>query len=200
MEKTQEKLQMTASVLAGGLSRRMGTNKALIPMDGETIIARAVRVLKGAFVEVNIIANDPLLYEGLDVRVYSDIIKGAGSLGGVYTALIHAKYDHVFVTACDMPFLDMAVVRKVASSIDGHDAVVPFLGGRLHPMHAVYSKRCLKTIEAMIKEGNLRITELFDKIKTRTLTEEWFKGMDAVRSVENVNTKEELERLLGLIR
>ncbi|MBI2413516.1 MAG: molybdenum cofactor guanylyltransferase [Deltaproteobacteria bacterium] len=197
MEKTQEKLKMTASVLAGGLSRRMGTNKALIPMDGETIIARAVRVLKGAFDEVNIIANDPLLYEGLDVRVYSDIIKEAGSLGGVYTALFHAKHDHVFVTACDMPFLDMAVVRKVASAIDAFDAAVPFIGGRLHPMHAVYSKRCLKTIEAMIKEGNLRITELFGRIKTQRLTEERFQGMDAERSVENVNTKEELERLLG---
>lgn len=197
MEKTQEKLEMTASVLAGGLSRRMGMNKALIPIDNETIIARAVRVLKGAFNEVNIIANDPLLYEGLDVRVYSDIIKEAGSLGGVYTALFHSKSDNAFVTACDMPLLDMAVVRKVASAIDGYDAAVPFIGGRLHPLHAVYSKRCLKTIEAMIKDGNLRITELFDRIKTRTLTEEWFQGMDAGRSVENVNTKEELERLLG---
>lgn len=197
MEKTQEKLEMTASVLAGGLSRRMGTNKALIPMDGETIIARAVRVLKVAFNEVNIIANDPLLYEGLDVRVYSDIIREAGSLGGVYTALFHAKHDYVFVTACDMPFLDMAVVRKVASAIDAYDAAVPFIGGRLHPLHAAYSKRCLKTIEAMIKEGNLRITELFGRIKTYRLTQEHFQGMDAERSVENVNTKEELERLLG---
>ena len=191
---------MTASVLAGGLSRRMGTNKALIPIDGETIIARSVRVLKDEFNEVNIIANDPLLYDGLDVRVYTDIIKGAGSLGGVYTALFHSKYDHVFVTACDMPFLNMEVARKVARAIDVYDAVVPFLGGRLHPLHAVYSKRCLKTIEAMIKDGNLRITELFDRIKTQRLTEECFPGMDAERSVENVNTKVELERLLGLNR
>jgi len=187
---------MTASVLAGGLSRRMGTNKAMIAIDGETIISRSVRVLKGAFNEVNIIANEPLLYEGLDVRVYSDIIQGAGSLGGVYTALFYSRYDHVFVTACDMPLLDMEIVQRVAGSIDGYDAAVPFIGKRLHPMHAIYSKRCLKTVEAMIKEGNLRITELFDRIKTRTLTEEWFKDMDAGRSVENVNTKEELERLL----
>ncbi|MBI5642907.1 MAG: molybdenum cofactor guanylyltransferase [Deltaproteobacteria bacterium] len=186
---------MTASILAGGLSRRMGTNKALIEINGETIIGRAVNLLKMEFNEVNIIANDPLAYESLSVRVYADIIKGAGSLGGIYTALFHARSDYVFVVACDMPFLSVPVIKKMIKALDNSDAIVPFIGGRRHPLHAVYSKRCMKTIAAMIEDGNLRINSLLEKIRTKDLSEEVFKGLPVSLSVENVNTKEELTKI-----
>lgn len=189
-------LKFSASVLAGGQSSRMGFNKAFIKAGGETIISRAVRVLKEGFGEVNIIANDISLYEGLGVPVYPDTIKGAGSLGGIYTALIRSTAGAVFVAACDMPYLDLATVLKVTSSLEGYDSAVPFIKSRLHPLHAAYSKQCAGTIEEMIKAGDLRITGLFDRIKTRRLTEADLEGLPFELSVENVNTKEDLERVI----
>ncbi|MBI5886577.1 MAG: molybdenum cofactor guanylyltransferase [Deltaproteobacteria bacterium] len=187
---------MTGVILAGGQSRRMGFNKAFIEIDGSTIIERAIWVFRDVFDEVFIAAGDVLVYADLDVAVVSDVIKDAGSLGGVYTALFHANADKVFVAACDMPFLDAACIRRVIKTQGKFDAVTPFISGRPHPMHTLYSRRCMKHIEAMIQEGNLRITDLFDKVRTRQLTEDAFSKLDIKTSITNVNTREELEAVI----
>ncbi|MBI1911805.1 MAG: molybdenum cofactor guanylyltransferase [Deltaproteobacteria bacterium] len=186
---------MTGAVLAGGKSRRMGFNKALIKIDDRTIIEKNVGLLKKEFDEVFIVANEVLLYEHLSTLIYSDLIKGAGSLGGVFTALFHAKSDYAFVVACDMPFLSPEAIKKMIKSADGSDCIVPFIGGKLHPMHTLYSKKCLKPIKTMIEEGNLRITDLFEKVRVKRLTEEHFKGIPIIESVENVNTQDDLTRI-----
>lgn len=185
----------TGAILAGGKSVRMGFNKALINTDGEAIIARTIRLFKGIFDATFIVANDVLLYEGLDTPVFADIYKGAASLGGVYTALFHSKDNYTFVAACDMPLLDPAAIRKVLSSVNSTDACVPFINGQFHPMHAAYSKRCLKPIEEMIKSNDLRIHALFEKIRVKKLCLEDFNGIPVEKSVENVNTREDLKRL-----
>ncbi|GMR05051.1 MAG: hypothetical protein BMS9Abin23_0979 [Thermodesulfobacteriota bacterium] len=187
---------MTGAVLAGGKSRRMGSNKALLEFNGETIIQRVLKVVSGVFEKTMIVADDVLLYENLDARVVADIYKGAGSLGGVYTALFHSSGNHVFVAACDMPHIDAGAVKRILEAPGSYDAAVPFISGRYHPMHAVYSKRCMKPMEAMIKEGNLRLTGLMERIRVKKLVEEDFKGIPIEESVRNINTKEDLERLV----
>ncbi|MBI5827311.1 MAG: molybdenum cofactor guanylyltransferase [Deltaproteobacteria bacterium] len=173
----------------------MGFNKAFIEIADQPIIERSVKLLKGLFRDVIIIANEVPVYERLDVRVASDLIKGAGSLGGIYTAIFHSGSNHTFVTACDMPYLNADAIGKIISSAGGYDAVVPFIGSELHPMHALYSKRCLKPIRSMIEEGNFRIKDLFNRIDVRRLAVEDFKGLDAALSVTNVNTREDLSRI-----
>ena len=187
---------MTGAILAGGSSRRMGTNKAFIRIDGSTVIERSVKLFREAFDDIFIVANDVLLYEGLDARVVSDLIKGAGSLGGIYTAVFHSRDKSVFVAACDMPSLDLEAVRRTAGTpLGGFDAAVPFIGGRYHPMHAVYSRKCLKPIKAMIEDGNLRVTDLLERIRVKRLTEDYFRGLPIESSVENVNTRDDLKRI-----
>lgn len=197
---------MTGAVLAGGKSRRMGSNKAFIEIEGESIIKRVLKVIKSVFDGTNtgtntdsntiIVADGVLLYEGLSTRVVADIFKGAGSLGGVYTALFHSTGGYVFVAACDMPFIDRGCIKKVIKERGGaYDAFIPFVDGRYHPMHALYSKRCMRPIESMIKEGNLRITDLIERIRVKKLTEDDFNGLPIRASVMNINTMEELEGL-----
>lgn len=185
---------MTGAILAGGQSRRMGSNKALLKIGGETIIERTVRVFKKIFDDTVIIANDPLTYEGLSTRIYTDIHKGAGALGGVYTALFHSSSRYTFVAACDMPLLDEASIKVIVARA-GLDAVVPYIDGRLHPMHALYSKRCMRTIEEMIKAGDLKINNLLERLAVRKLTVEDFKGAPIGTSVENINTPYDLSRI-----
>ena len=183
----------SGAILAGGQSRRMGFNKAFLELEGSTVIARAVHVMTAVFSSPAIIANDTTLYGHLGLPVYPDIIKDAGSLGGIYTALYHSK-DYAFVVACDMPWLDPGCVRRVLDNVDGEDCVIPFISGRLHPMHAAWSKGCMNEIEAMINQGNLRINDLLKRLNIKRLTEEYFGGLPIERSVENVNTRQDLER------
>ncbi len=171
----------------------MGYNKAFIQTAEGPIIERTVRIVSSIFEIPFIVATQVATYNKLGVPVYPDIIAG-GSLGGIYTALSLSEKDDVFVTACDMPCLDEACIRVVALRAGKADCVVPFIGGRLHPMHAVYSRRCLEAIEKIIKEGNFRINALFDRINALRLTEDDFRGLPIERSVENVNTADDLKR------
>jgi molybdopterin-guanine dinucleotide biosynthesis protein A len=194
---------MTGAILAGGLSRRMGFNKAFIKLNHETIIERSVRLFKGLFDETLVVTSTAVPYELLSTRVVTDIYKGAGSLGGIYTALFHSPGEYVFVAACDMPGLDpgaiSAVLKAQKTSNDtakgGFDAFIPFINDRYHPMHALYSKRCMKPIEAMIKQGDLKISNLIEKIRVKPLVEDDLEGAPIAASIENINTREELERI-----
>jgi len=185
---------MTGAVLAGGQSRRMGTNKAFIEVDGVPIIERVLAVLGEVFERRLIIADDVNLFHGLGAPAIPDYYKGAGSLGGIYTALLNSDSGQTFVTACDMPDIKASAVRRLIST--PHDdalVIIPYINGRLHPMHALYDKRCLAPIEKMIKKGKLRIMNLFQEIKIKKLTEDEFSGVDIAASVANINTRQELK-------
>ena len=188
---------MTGAILSGGKSRRMGKDKAFIPVDGAAIIERALAVFREVFDDVIIIANDIPSYERLSTPVFADIIQGGGSLGGIYTALIHSKTANVFVAACDMPFLDASAIKKITGTGGTYDAVVPFIDGRFHPMHAMYSKRCLPVMEDMIKSGDLKIHDLLEKVRVKKLTLDDFGAIPIERSVANINTPDELGKITG---
>ncbi len=172
----------------------MGFNKAFIKVDGLTIIERSVKLLLPLFDNLNIIANDTQLYSGLGVEVIPDAIEGAGSLGGIYTALLRSPAERVFVSACDMPYLDAACVLATVARSDGAVAAVPYISGRFHPMHAVYSRACEHVMLEMINAGDLRINALLTKINTRMLTEADYAGCPISASVENINTAQDLKR------
>ncbi len=186
---------MTGAIIAGGKSRRMGFNKALIKINNETIIERGVKLFKEVFSETFIVANGLLTYENLNTLAVADIFKGAGSLGGIYTALFHSTTDHAFVAACDMPYMNKDVIKRILASAREAEAIIPFINEQFHPLHAVYHRKCMKPIEAMIKDGNLRVNDLLKKIHVKKLELSDFSGLPAAQSVENVNTKEELEKL-----
>lgn len=183
---------MTGVILAGGQSTRMGFNKAFIRVDGEVIIERSVALFKSLFDDVFISTNEVLRYENLGVRVISDVIKDCAAIGGLHSALFHTNASTVFVAACDMPYLDAETIKKTIDMCEGFDAAVPYLNGAFHPLHAAYKKECIKQIEAMIADGNLRLHSLLENIRVRKLTEEDYKGLPAIKSVVNVNTREDL--------
>lgn len=185
---------MTGIILAGGKSSRMGFNKAFIEVNGVSIIERTVNIFKGIFDEIIIITNTPLEYERFDVKIAADLIKDAGALGGIYTGIFHASSNNSFVAACDMPFLDKDTILKMLDISFDSDAIVPFAGNRFHPLHAVYSKNCLKPMEEAIKKGDLRINNLLKKIRTKKV-EDIFIKEPAVLSLCNVNTTEDLNKI-----
>ena len=186
----------SGAVLAGGASRRFGRDKAHAMVGGKPLVSYVVETLQILFEDVLIVTDQPLRYENFDVTVVSDVVRGAGCLGGLLTALVHAKAQRCFVVACDMPFLNGALVRKMLGRCEGYDVVVPDVGGELQPLHAFYSRRCIGPIEEGLAEGKARILDLYPKVATLCLQAGVWEEVDPEnRSFVNIGTPEDLARV-----
>ena len=188
---------MTGIILSGGKSNRLGgLNKAFIEVRGERLIERTLRIYRDLFEEILIVTNSPLDYLEFDVKIVTDIIPGKASLGGIYTGLFFANSEYVFVTACDMPFLNAQFIRFIMTKMGQHDIIVPRSVDGLQPLHAVYSRNLLKPIRRLIDANQLKITELFKKHKVLEIPREESLSFDPEdRLFMNINTPEDLVRL-----
>jgi len=117
--------RVSAVILAGGQSRRMGRDKAFIEFEGAPLIARVIERVKPVCSEVIIVANDVDAYAHFGVRVVGDAYPGKGSLGGTFSGLQVAREDYALAVACDMPFLNAALLRYLISLAPQFDVVIP---------------------------------------------------------------------------
>lgn len=178
----------------------MGEEKALIDLAGEPLLKRTADRLAVFFSDVIVVADAPERFRDLPYRFEADDQSGLGPMGGLATALRTAEKETLFVVACDMPFLNPNVIRSMIDHLNGYDLLMPNLGNRLHPLHALYTKKCLPVIEAQIKAGDLALHHLVDAVNSRLYPEEMFRQFDpSLRSVMNINTPAELERARQLI-
>jgi molybdopterin-guanine dinucleotide biosynthesis protein A len=191
---------MVGVVLVGGESRRYGRNKALEFFQGERLIDRQVRTVGSLFSEVLVITNDPELYLHLDVTIVRDVIPRQGPLGGIYTGLLFAQGKSVFVTACDMPFVQPAVVRRMVQLATDYDVIVPEKIEGLEPLHAIYSSRCLPHIEKMLAHDTLQVVNFFPAVKVYRLSSEEIGQLDPQGlSFFNINTPDDMDRAKDLL-
>ena len=194
---------LTAIVLAGGLSRRLGRNKALENVGGELLINRVLtRVSEVADETVLVVANmeqAAALPLPSDVRIVTDAYPDSGSLGGIYTGLDAANSGWGLAVACDMPFLNAALLRRLVELRPGFDVVVPELDGRPEPTHALYGKACLEHIRARLEAGQFKIAGFFEDVRVRTVIQAEVLEYDPDRlSFFNVNTQADLDRAEAL--
>ncbi len=192
----KNRFEVTAIILAGGRSSRMGRNKALLEIGGERIVDRTVSLFKSLFKEVILVTNTPDEYAYLDVRTVTDLYPGKGSLGGIYTGISYASYDYSFIASCDMPFLNSELIEFIISLKGNYDLVVPKLRDGYEPLHAVYSKNCLKPIETVMDKGDLRIIGFYSEVKIREVSEEELAPfISAPSPFININTPEEYKAI-----
>jgi molybdopterin-guanine dinucleotide biosynthesis protein A len=187
---------LTIVIQAGGESRRMGQDKALLPFLGQTLIERVVDRVKPLADEVLVTTNRLEAFEFLGLRLVPDLIPGRGALGGVYTALQAATQPLVAIVACDMPFANpglFAAERDLLLSSEA-DITIPFSGKGLEPFHAVYRREtCLPASEAALKAGKWRVDSWFSEMNVYTLQVEEIRRYDPrLLCFRNVNTPEEL--------
>jgi molybdopterin-guanine dinucleotide biosynthesis protein A len=134
-----------AAIVAGGASRRMGTPKALIEVEGSPLIARIAATLREVFLEIVVVTSDERFAQAANARAIADVFPDRGVLGGLHAALHHFK-EPVFCVACDLPYL-RADVLQLFTSHRGADAFVPRINGRVEPLHASYTPRVLPVFE-----------------------------------------------------
>lgn len=189
-------MTVSAAIMAGGKSRRMGRDKAWIDLgDGRPIVRRVIDVLRAVADEVFLVANDER-YRTLGLRVVPDRFPDGGALGGIATGVGAATCDRVLVAACDMPLLSAEVFRLLVERSMGYDAVVPRIGGELETMHALYTKACLGPIERALAGGKMRVISFFGDVRVLELGEDELRIVDPdLESFVNVNTPDDLAAL-----
>lgn len=163
--------QTSGIILAGGKNSRMGTNKAFLEIDGNRLIDKIMDIYRRLFNEIIIVTNDPLSYiEFSDATIVTDIYKGKGPLGGIFTGLFYAKNPFIFVSACDLPYLNRDFILYLARLAEDHDVVVPVTSEGYQPLLAFYSRNCLPVIKRRLEQDKLKVTGFFKDVRIKTVT------------------------------
>lgn len=190
-------------VLAGGQSTRLGSDKAFLLLGGQPLVARTVQRLAALSDDLLVVTNDPAPFEplALPVRLVPDERPGEGALMGIYSGLAAARHSHSLVVACDMPFLNLSLLRYMLLLADGYDLVIPRLRGLLEPLHAIYGKACLPAMADLLERGQRQIIGFFHRVRVRYVEEEEVDRYDPRHtSFVNVNTQEDWERAQVLLK
>lgn len=197
MSGDQPILDATAVVLAGGQSSRMGRPKALLPFDGEPLIAHIVRALDRLFSEVVIVAAPGQELPPLPASLVRDEVAYQGPVGGIYYGLRAASKAFGFVTSCDVPFLNLPLISYLISHISNYDVVVPYWRERLQPLFAVYRLEVVPLLKEQLERSELRPIFLYKKVRTREIDEEEIRRFDPEGlSFLNMNTPEDYHSAL----
>jgi molybdopterin-guanine dinucleotide biosynthesis protein A len=185
---------VTVAIMAGGKSSRMGTDKAFVPFQGRPMIEIVIERVAGLGAETILITNKPAEYAHLGLPMFGDVLPDHGPLGGIYTAVLRAQHPYVLVVACDMPWLNPALLTYLLDLRHTADIIVPQWDKFPEPLHAVYSKACLPAIEANLQAQQLKITAFFGRVSVRFVKREEIEKVDVNgRSFANVNTPDELQ-------
>ena len=207
---------VTGVILAGGKSRRMGENKALMRLGDDSLIKHVIRRMHLVTDELLIITNSPTEYAHLCLPMHGDIVPNTGALGGVYTGLTFASHDAVLCVACDSPFLEPKLLTYLVSALGEYDAVMPYtrekIGVRnpspsdtaritLQTLCAAYSKRCLPIIELMLQESELRVHALHERANIKRVSPDVWQPLDPEGiSFFNINSPEDFDRANSFVR
>ncbi len=182
----------TGVILAGGESRRMGSDKSLLPLDGERFIERSFQLMASLFEEVLIVTNSPDLYTDIPCRKVPDIYRSKGALAGIHAGLHHAGQPQVFVVACDLPFLSAELIRHLCRENHAAEVHIPRNDSGLEPLHACYTKSCLPAIEAVLQNDGRRIVDFFPAVAVTELTPDIWQRFDPEGlSFRNINTPQD---------
>jgi molybdopterin-guanine dinucleotide biosynthesis protein A len=188
---------VTGVLLAGGKSRRMGEDKRFILVGQQTLFERSCAVLREVFEQVCVVIAQDSPSMQAEAPVVRDLIPDCGSLGGLYTGLRLAKTQHVFLAACDMPFLNPDIIRYMVCLKDQADIVISRWGSRFQPTHAVYGRNCLPVLEEMMNLQNRKIHSMIGHpaLRVRVIAESEIRQIDQDgRSMFNINTPSDLEQ------
>ena len=191
-------MDISCIVLAGGKGLRLGRDKVTVTFGNRSLLQWVISRL--TFLDSDIIivtAEKETLTQHIDypkLRTVSDIYPGKGSLGGIYTGLVASDSFYNLVVACDMPFLNQALLCYMVEVADNFDLVVPRLGNTIEPLHAVYSKGCLAPMECLLKQDELQIFKFFHEVRVRYIETEEIDRFDPDHlSFFNINTEADLK-------
>lgn len=161
------KQRVSCIILAGGRSARIGQEKAFLRIGERTIIEEQTSTLSKIFTEIIITTNNRKSFKKIDTKVVTDIVPDAGPLGGLYSGLAASSNIHCFVIGCDMPFINLELIKYMIEKIEENDIIIPLSTRGKEVLFAIYSVNCRETIRQQIELRNLKLLDIlsFHKVK-----------------------------------
>lgn len=197
---TQIAPDLAVAILAGGQSRRFGTDKALVRIAPEypTLIERTTAIARQLSDIVAIIGHDRFAGLDLDVPVIPDDAPGCGPLAAIATAMRQLERPRILVLACDLPCLSPELLRLLIDRPSTKPVVIPRTDdGRYHPLHAIYARSLLPGAEAALRDGHKSVRSFLDIIDLDPVPETELRLVDPqLDSLFNLNHPEDLDRAL----
>jgi molybdenum cofactor guanylyltransferase len=185
---------VTGIILAGGENSRMGLDKAFLDFSGKPLIERILSTLRSVCGSIIIVTNSPAKYAVYGVTVVADFFNKRGPLTGIYSGLRESGEEYNFVVACDMPYLNKDLMAYMAGLSPGYDVVVPVVGDQVEPLHAIYRRSLLQSMEGRISRNDQRVRMMFPMLHVRYVGQEEIARFDPERkSFKNLNTPQEYE-------
>lgn len=216
MQNDPSVMKASAVILTGGKSSRMGSPKALLLFDGEPLVVHVARTLRSLFGDIVVVGGPGEEFVELlrllssqpnklkqpnepKVTLIRDEVSHQGPVGGIYYGLSVAAGEFCFVTSCDVPFLSARLISYLVSQISDYDVVVPYWQERFQPLCAVYRKSVTPLLKEQLDRGELRPIFLYEKVRTRKVTEAEIRRFDPEgSSFFNMNSPEDYRAALAL--
>jgi molybdopterin-guanine dinucleotide biosynthesis protein A len=192
---------LTGVILAGGASHRMnGELKALLPIGGRPLITHQVETMKACCDEIIVVTNDPKPYLPIldrSIRIITDFFADHGPLGGMHAAFSLAKHSSIWVVGCDMPFISSKAAELLwQRKKDGFEAVVPLVGGVLHPLHGIYDRACKCQLIQLLDRGETKVSALLEFIFWGELDDRYFRENEIeLKFIKSIRTMEDYEAI-----
>ncbi len=186
-------MAVSAVILAGGRGERLGRDKATLELGGQTLLQRQIALLSHLSDDLIVVQRSDQNLSVERARLVTDLRPFTGVLAGFAAGLVGAMHPWAIVVACDMPFLNLNLLRYLLSLRTGYDLVVPRLDVGLEPLHALYHRRCLSSIRRALEEGQRRVVSFYDALRVRYVQSTEIAPLDPQGcSFFNINTPDDL--------
>lgn len=185
----------TVLILAGGQSRRMGKNKALLPYNDRTMIEEVIESVK-EFDEILLVTNQGEEYEYLGLPIVEDVFTGLGPMAGIHAGLSKARNSWCLVLPCDTPYVNKDITTYLSQQKDeSYHAVISLSSeGKWHPLLGLYHKKALIAMEKALKNNNLRLISLLEELRVKKVHLQEA-GFMAEKILMNINTPKDYRRM-----
>lgn len=188
---------LSIAILCGGDSSRFGGDKTRVEVDGIPLYKLIWNKLEGKSEDVFLQIDTG---DDYDLPARPDLVSEGGPLGAIYSALARAEHDWLFVSACDLPYLDPRIVDELfLRAEEDTEVVIPrWKSGYLEPLTALYHSKVVSRLENILKGGTRKITDFLDqldnveKVSVERLVE---RGKINSNCFYNVNTQDDLDSI-----
>lgn len=185
---------ISACILAGGKSSRMGTDKGLLLFHGKPLVERIVEELNVVFESVTIVSNNPE-YEKFGLEVVKDLIENIGPAGGIHSAMNHAKTEKIFIVSCDIPFINHEAVEYIVENSGDAQIAVPLFQGSVQPLFGLYSVNCLPQWNRLLEHGVNKLQQMISHFKLLKIDVNGIRPFNEILFM-NVNDKNDFTKAL----
>jgi molybdopterin-guanine dinucleotide biosynthesis protein A len=185
------------AILAGGKSERFGKQKNNLPFGKSTLLEFITNRLSSISKNIIVVKKSWTEIPPIDgIRIVQDASEEQGAIVGIRTALLASREKYCFVFACDMPFLSLELIERMIHMDKGYDALVPVHSRGSEPLHAVYSKDCINTIDDCMSSEEKSLHSVLSRVRAEYVPAELY--CEPEDAFFNINTREDYERAVRL--